>query len=91
MRSSTCCSSLKLVAAVFGDKAAVLKGAADAEEELVLFKRFEDVVVGTAADGFEGGRDVMDGGDHDDGNFGVVFAEPIEQLDAVHFGHDHVA
>jgi len=82
---------LELVAAVFSDEAAVLKGAADAEEELIFFKRFEDVVVGTAADGFEGGRDVMDGGDHDDRNFGVIFAEPIEQLYAVHFGHDHVA
>src|SRR5262249_54535903 len=28
---------------------------------------------------------------HDDGNFGVVLAEPIEEFDAIHFRHDHVA
>ncbi len=32
----------------------------------------------------------MDRGNHDDGNFRVVTAEPIEQLEAVHFRHDQI-
>ena len=82
---------LDLIATVFGDEAAVLKRATDAEEELVFLKRLQDVIVGAAADGFEGGGDVVDGRDHDDRDFGVIFAKPIEKFDAVHFRHDHVA
>ena len=82
---------LELVAAVFRDEAAMLKSAADAEEELVFFEGLEDVVVSAATDGFESRGNVVDGGDHDDRDLGVVFTEPIEQLDAVHLGHDHVA
>ncbi len=80
-----------LVGAVFHDQAAMLQGAADAEEELVFLKGLEDVVVSAAADGFQSGRNVVDGGDHDNGNFRIVLAEPIEEFDAVHLGHDHVA
>jgi len=82
---------LELVAAVFRDQAAMLKSAANAEEELVFFKGLEDVVIGTPADGFQCGGDIVDGGDHDHRDFGVIFSEPIEQFDAVHFRHDHVA
>src|SRR5208282_1158861 len=69
----------------------MLKSAADAEEELVFLERLEDVVVSAAPDGFQSCGNVMDGGNHDDGDFGVIFAKPIKQLDTVHFGHDHVA
>jgi hypothetical protein len=69
----------------------MLQGTTDAQEELVFLKGLEDVVVGAPANGFQGGRDVVDGGNHDDRDFGVVLAEPIEELDAVHLGHDHVA
>lgn len=69
----------------------MLKSAAHAEEELILFEGLEDVIVGAAADGFESGGNVVNGCDHDHRDFGVIFAEPIEKFDAVHFGHDHVA
>lgn len=82
---------LELVAAVFRDEATVLKSPTDSQEELVFFKGLEDVVVSAAADGFESRGNVMDGCDHDHRDFGVVFAQPVEKLDAVHFGHDHVA
>src|SRR5581483_9732735 len=59
--------------------------------ELVLFKRLQDVIVGAAANGFERGLDIVDGRNHDDGDFRVVLTQPFEQLDAVHFRHDHVA
>ncbi len=69
----------------------MLQGAADAEEELIFFEGLQDVVVGAATDGFEGGGNVVDGGDHDHGHFGVILPEPVEEFDAVHFRHDHVA
>ncbi len=82
---------LELVTAVFRDEAAVLQSAANAKKELVFFEGFKDVVVGAPANGFESGGDVVDGCDHDHRYFRVVFTQPIEQFDAVHFGHDHVA
>ena len=69
----------------------MLQGAANAEEELILLKGLEDVIVGAAADGLESGGDVVNGGDHDDGNVGLGFANPFEELEAIHLGHDHVA
>jgi hypothetical protein len=82
---------VELVILVFGDELAVLPGAADGMEELVLLERFEDVVIGAAANGLERGGDVVDGGDHNDGDFRVETSEPIEKLDAIHFRHDHIA
>ena len=68
-----------------------MERASNAEEELVFLERLENVVVGAAANGFEGGGDVVNGCDHDHRDFGVVFTEPVEELNTVHFGHDHVA
>ena len=82
---------IALVGAVFHHQAAMLQRAANAEEKLVFLKRLEDVVVGAAANGFEGRGNVVDGGDHDHRDFGIVLAQPVEQFDAVHFRHDHVA
>ena len=49
----------------------MLQGASYAVEELVLFERLQNIVVSTATDRFEGGLDIVDGGNHDDGNLGV--------------------
>jgi hypothetical protein len=80
-----------LVVADFDDQAAVLKGALDAVVKLVFLERFQDVIVGTAADGFEGRGNVVDGGDHNNGYFWVEAVQPVEESDAVHLRHNHVA
>ena len=69
----------------------MLQCAIHAEIELVLFKRFEDVVVGSTPNRFECRRDIVNGRDHDHRHFWIILAKPVEQLDAVHFRHDHVA
>ena len=71
---------IALVIAVFRDQPAMLQRAADAEEKLILFERLQDVVVGAAANGFESGGDVVDGGDHDHRNFGVVLRSQSSSL-----------
>ena len=58
---------------------------------MVFFERFQDVVVGPAANRFQRRGNIMDGGHHDDGNLRVELANPVQQLDAVHLRHDHVA
>ena len=50
----------------------MLQRAAHAEKQLVFFERLEDVVIGAAANGFEGGGNVVDGGDHDHRDFGII-------------------
>ena len=82
---------ISLILAVFVDKPPVLQGAADAEEELILFKGLQDVIVSAAADGFERRRNVVNRRDHDYGHIGIEFAHPFQQLDAVHLRHNHVA
>ena len=82
---------IALVFSIFVDKPPVLQGAADAEEELVLFKGFQDVIVSAAADGFERRGDVVNCSHHNHGHVGIEFAHPFEKLDAVHLRHDHVA
>ena len=82
---------VRLVIANFDDQASMLQGAFHAVVELILLKGFQDVVVGAAANGFECGRNVVDGGHHNDRDFGVKAVQPIKKLDAVHFRHDHVA
>ena len=79
-----------LVILVFGDELAVLPGASDGMEELVLLEGFQDVVISAAANSLESSGDVVDRRNHDDGNFRVVTAEPIEQLDAVYFWQDQI-
>jgi hypothetical protein len=54
-------------------------------------KRFQNVIVSAAANGFEGGGNIVDGGDHDHRDFRVVLTEPFQEFDAVHLRHDHVA
>ncbi len=88
---STSCCRLMLVILVFCDELAMLPGPPDSMEKLVLLEGFEDVVIGTAANGLKRGGDIVDGGDHDDGDFRVETAEPVKELDAIHLGHDHVA
>src|SRR5580704_13834422 len=80
-----------LVGSVFHDQAAVLQSAANAEEELIFLKGLEDVIVSAAANGFESGGNIVDGGDHDHRDFGIVLTKPVQELDAIHLGHDHVA
>ena len=58
---------------------------------MILLEGLQDVVIGAATNGFESGGDVVDGGDHDDRDFGIILAEPVEEFNAVHLGHDHVA
>ena len=62
-----------------------------AEIELVLFKRFENVIVSPSPDRFKRRRDVMHCRDHDDGDVRIGLAQPLDQTQAVHFRHDHVA
>src|SRR5438128_5367036 len=45
---------ITLIIAVFDDQPAMLEGSSNAEEKLIFFKWLEDVVVGSAANGFEG-------------------------------------
>ena len=80
-----------LVAAVLDDEAAMFERPANAHQQLVSLERFEDVIVGSAAHGFERGRDVMHRRDHDHRYVAVVRAQPGKQLQPVHLRHDHVA
>ncbi len=80
-----------LVAAIFDDEAAMFERPANAHQQLVSFERFEDVVVGAAAHGFERRRNVVHRRDHDYRYVAVVRAQPGKQLQPVHFRHDHVA
>src|SRR5262249_26241112 len=82
---------IALIGAVLHDQATVLQSAPNAEEQLVFLKGLEDVVVSAATDRFEGGLDVVDGGDHNHRNFRVELAHPLKEFDAVHLRHDHVA
>src|SRR6267142_3464014 len=82
---------IALVGAIFHDQAAMLQRAPDAQEKLVLLKRFQNVIVGAAADGFESGGNIVDGGDHDDRDFRIILTQPFQEFDAVHLRHDHVA
>src|SRR5437763_99344 len=50
----------------------MLEGPSNAEEKLILFKGLEDVIVGSAANGFQGCGNVVDGRDHDDRYFRIV-------------------
>src|SRR5207302_4667713 len=45
---------ITLIIAVFDDQPAMLEGPPDSQKELILFKGLEDVIVGSAANGFEG-------------------------------------
>ena len=69
----------------------MLEGPSNAEEKLIFFKWLEDVVVGSAANGFEGCGNVVDCRDHDHRHFRVVLPHPFQQPDSVHLRHDHVA
>ncbi len=80
-----------LVVTVFDDQPAVLQRSSHAQEELVLLERFEDVVIGSAANGFERRGNVVDGRDHDDRHFRIVLPHPFEEANPVHLRHDHVA
>jgi hypothetical protein len=57
---------------------------------LIFFEGFQDVVKGTAAHDFEGRRDIMNPGEHYDGDFSVETAEPVEKSDAVYFWQDQI-
>ena len=82
---------IPLVIPVLKNQPAMLQGAAHAHEELILFKRLQDVVVSTAPDRFQGCGNVVNRRDHNHRDFVVRDAEPVQELDAVHLGHDHVA
>ena len=69
----------------------MLQRAAHAKKELVFFKGLEDVVIGAAADGFEGRGNVVNRSDHDHRHFRIVLAHPFEEFEAIHLRHDHVA
>src|SRR6266436_901039 len=69
----------------------MLEGSPNAQEKLIFFKWLEDVVVGTAANGFQGCGNVVDCRDHDHRHFRIVLPHPFQQPDTVHLRHDHVA
>ena len=69
----------------------MFQGSPDAEKKLVFFERFQDVIVGATANGLQCGRDIMHGRDHDHGDLRIMPTQPGEQLQAVHFRHQHVA
>ena len=71
-------------------EAAVFDCARDDAFKLGALEGFEEIVNGAAAEGVGGDVDVVDGGEHDDGEVGVVSGELIEEADAVGAGHHDV-
>ena len=71
-------------------EASVFDCAGDDAFELGALEGFEEIVNGAAAEGVGGDVDVVDGGEHDDGEAGVVSCELIEEADAVGAGHHDV-
>src|SRR5262249_4136087 len=55
---------ISLIVAVFRNEAPVLQRPPDPEKQLILLKWLQNVVVGSAANRFEGRRDVVNGRDH---------------------------
>ncbi len=82
---------VQLVALVFQHQPPVLQRPPDSQEELVFLKRLQDVVISAAPDSLERGGNIMDCGHHDHGHLWIMASEPVKQLDAIHFRHDHVA
>src|SRR6266478_1244611 len=65
---------ISLIRAVFHDQAAMLQGAPDAEEKLVLLKRLQNIVVSAPPYGLQGCGNVVNRGDHNYRDFRVVLA-----------------
>ena len=82
---------ISLVIAIFDQQAAMFQRSTHAEKKLVLLERFQDVIVGAAANRLECGGHVVHGRDHDHGELRIMRAQPRKQLQAIHFRHQHVA
>src|SRR5260370_578695 len=80
-----------LVVSVFDDHPPVLQCAPNAQKELILLERLQDVIIGPAANRFEGPGNVMNRCNHDHRHFRIVLPHPFQQPDAVHLRHNHVA
>ncbi len=68
----------------------VLEGPADGHEEVVVLEGLLDVVEGPLLHGRDGRFDRGVGGDDDDHGIGIDPLQPVEDLDAVHAGHEQV-
>ena len=82
---------IPLIRAILHHQPAMLQRPPNTKKELILLKRLQDVVVCPAANRFQRRRDIVDRRHHNDRHFGVVLAQPVQQLDAIHLRHDHVA
>src|SRR5438445_1771071 len=69
----------------------MLQRAPHTQEKLIFLKRLQDVVVSSPAYGLQRRGNIVNRCDHDHRNFRVILAKPFQELDAVHFRHDHVA
>ena len=63
---------------------------ADGVERLAEVKRLGEVVEGAVLDGADGGGQVAEGGDDDDGSVARQLAQPAERGQAVHARQTHV-
>ena len=71
-------------------EATVLDGSEDDAFKFGALEGFEEIVDGAAAEGAGDDVDVVDGGEHDDGDAGVVGAEMVEEGESVGAGHHDV-
>src|SRR4030042_5099340 len=75
---------------IFLDKPSLLQGPPDSKFDLVQFKRFADVVVGSFTDGLDGSLNGSEGSDHDHGGVRSVLFEESKHLHPVFLPHSHI-
>ena len=91
LRVATGRFKVALVVPVLKHQVPVFERPPHAKIELVFFERLKDIVVRASPDRFERRREVVHRRDHDDRDVGVSLVQPLDQAEAVHFRHDHVA
>ena len=75
---------------VFPHQEAAFQGLFQEPNEVLLFKRLCNEIVGPFLDGFHRDFDNSEGGHHDDGEPGIEHLDPLKELDAVHPRHTDV-
>ena len=79
-----------LILPVLQFQAAVFEGTPYRGQQLLAIERLEQVIIGPIANRIQRDRNIVHGGNHDDGNIRKAFFGSCQQSLAVHNRHHHV-
>jgi hypothetical protein len=90
VRARTTCFKVLLVVVGLLQGLAMVEGALHGVEQVLALEGLEQVVISAAAHGVDGHADVMNGGDHNDGELRLLAVNALQQRDAVAVLHHDV-